>query len=564
MADNCLPETEAEIRAVIEAQLLLERQQRSRPIDFFAPHPKQLRFIQSQKKERFLIGGNRSGKTVCGVYESIQLARGCHPTRKLPVPNHGWIVSLDSKQGARSVQEHVHKLLPMDEVREWRVADQQVIFKNGSTISFMSCESGWEKFQGAMVHYVWFDEEPEPRVFRECRMRLLDYKGFFWITMTPVRGVTWLHDYIRQSEELGHGVEMTMSIYDNPAIDGEEIKLIETGAGFSPAEKEARLHGHWVMMSGTCVFSPERLTEARRKVRPPIAEGELHYEPPPEEPEPHEDADPYGIEAQEDREAVVDRLQQALWRQVDKGGGRYEILQSYERRLKVYAWPKPGHHYSIGGDPSAGYGAPGNPYDVSEDRRRASDPTGVVVWDCVDWQIVAKWVGRIAPEQLADVLYHLGNWYNCALLVIENNTYGRAAIRPLIDRLAYGNMYRQQNSDRVFDQQKTVGFNTNSKTRGWLISAIQTTLEEGLLDCPSSEILDELANFRIHDDGKERAASGCRDDLVIALGLALIGAEGMPKIAWDSEGEDKKKKIVKVEEEVLDMQVAVTGYYAEH
>ena len=45
-------------------------------------HQKQLLFHKCQKRNRWVFGGNRSGKTECGAVETVWLARGIHPFRK--------------------------------------------------------------------------------------------------------------------------------------------------------------------------------------------------------------------------------------------------------------------------------------------------------------------------------------------------------------------------------------------------------------------------------------------------------------------------------------------------
>ena len=45
-------------------------------------HLKQVAFHKCQKKNRWVFGGNRSGKTECGAVEVVYIARGIHPYRK--------------------------------------------------------------------------------------------------------------------------------------------------------------------------------------------------------------------------------------------------------------------------------------------------------------------------------------------------------------------------------------------------------------------------------------------------------------------------------------------------
>ena len=45
-------------------------------------HLKQMEFHRSPKRNRWVFGGNRSGKTECGAVECVYMARGVHPYRK--------------------------------------------------------------------------------------------------------------------------------------------------------------------------------------------------------------------------------------------------------------------------------------------------------------------------------------------------------------------------------------------------------------------------------------------------------------------------------------------------
>ena len=45
-------------------------------------HKKQLAFHKCKKRNRWVFGGNRSGKTECGAAEAVWIARGNHPYRK--------------------------------------------------------------------------------------------------------------------------------------------------------------------------------------------------------------------------------------------------------------------------------------------------------------------------------------------------------------------------------------------------------------------------------------------------------------------------------------------------
>ena len=54
-------------------------------------HKKQIEFHKCPKKNRWVFGGNRSGKTECGAVEVIYMARGNHPYREIKKATTGWL-----------------------------------------------------------------------------------------------------------------------------------------------------------------------------------------------------------------------------------------------------------------------------------------------------------------------------------------------------------------------------------------------------------------------------------------------------------------------------------------
>ena len=227
-------------------------------------HEKQIAFHKCRKRNRWVFGGNRTGKTECGAVEVVYFARGCHPYRENRRDTFGWVVSL-SRQVQRDVaQKKVLKYLKP----EWIVSvvmqqgkkdypDSGVIdyieiknvFGGISKIGFKSCDQGREKFQGASLDYVWFDEEPSEEVYRECKMRVLDKRGDIFGTMTPLKGMSFVYDEIylncNQSSEVWYE---TMSWEDNPFLSREEIKLFSDT--MSEEELEARKYGRFICSSG--------------------------------------------------------------------------------------------------------------------------------------------------------------------------------------------------------------------------------------------------------------------------------------------------------------------------
>ncbi len=227
-------------------------------------HLKQIAFHKCPKKNRWVFGGNRSGKTECGAVESIYMARGIHPYRENKDNVFGWVVSL-STQVQRDVAQakilhYLNKSWIVDvtmlsgkkESLEYGIIDQikiKNVFGGISTIGFKSCDQGREKFQGSSLDFVWFDEEPPKDIYEECRMRVLDKKGDIFGTMTPLKGLTFIYDEIylnsHNSKEVWYEF---MEWGDNPYLDSEEVNALT--ASLADDQLESRRYGRFRSASG--------------------------------------------------------------------------------------------------------------------------------------------------------------------------------------------------------------------------------------------------------------------------------------------------------------------------
>ena len=93
------------MREIVEKIIDIEEEQKRRKVaDALAlynsgdiKHEKQLAFHRSQKRNRWVFGGNRSGKTECGAVECVYMARGIHPYRENRKNTVGWVVSLSAQ-----------------------------------------------------------------------------------------------------------------------------------------------------------------------------------------------------------------------------------------------------------------------------------------------------------------------------------------------------------------------------------------------------------------------------------------------------------------------------------
>ena len=232
-------------------------------------HLKQVAFHKCLKRNRWVFGGNRSGKTECGAAEVVYMARGIHPFRENRKDVFGWVVSL-STQVQRDVAqakilhylnpswiEDVNMLSGKKESKEYGVIDQirvRNVFGGISVIGFKSCDQGREKFQGSSLDFIWFDEEPPEDIYRECKMRVLDKKGDMFGTMTPLKGLTFIYDeiYLNSSGSSEVWYEF-MEWADNPYLDPTEVE--ELTKTLSADQLESRRYGRF--KSNTGLVYPE-------------------------------------------------------------------------------------------------------------------------------------------------------------------------------------------------------------------------------------------------------------------------------------------------------------------
>ena len=88
-------------------------------------HQKQMDFHKSRKRNRWVFGGNRTGKTECGAVETIWLARGIHPFRENKKDVVGWVVSLSNRVQEDVVQEQVVEEIAEEPIQEEPKAQEQ-------------------------------------------------------------------------------------------------------------------------------------------------------------------------------------------------------------------------------------------------------------------------------------------------------------------------------------------------------------------------------------------------------------------------------------------------------
>ncbi len=227
-------------------------------------HQKQLEFHRCPSRNRWVFGGNRSGKTECGAVESVYMARGVHPYRDNRKNTVGWVVSLSTQVQRDVAQSKILYYINPDWIvdivmlsgkkdsPENGVIDYITIrnvFGGTSKIGFKSCDQGREKFQGTSLDFVWFDEEPPRDIYIECRMRVLDKCGDIFGTMTPLKGLSWVYDEIYLNSNNDPEIwNIFIEWADNPYLSQEEIKQLSST--LSQDELQSRRYGKFIDCGG--------------------------------------------------------------------------------------------------------------------------------------------------------------------------------------------------------------------------------------------------------------------------------------------------------------------------
>jgi phage terminase large subunit-like protein len=212
-------------------------------------------FHISTKTGRVLQGGNRSGKSTAGIVESVWRATGRHPYQKThDVPVRGRIVTVDKDNGIELIVKPLLKQwTPPSELVNGSWEDsfssskKSMTFRNGSVIDLKTHQQEVDAFAGVPLHFVHFDEEPPQAVFNECRLRLIDFNGCWYMTMTPVKGQNWIFD--RFIATRSKNVQLfEVDIDSNPHLNQEALRILDED--LTDDEKEIRQKGNFVPAGG--------------------------------------------------------------------------------------------------------------------------------------------------------------------------------------------------------------------------------------------------------------------------------------------------------------------------
>lgn len=201
--------------------------------------------------------------------------------------------------------------------------------------------------------------------------------------------------------------------------------------------------------------------------------------------------------------------------QVLRAGNAEELQRTLLNHLLVWELPDPDEDYAIGGDVAEGL----------ENRDRSSFD---VVKKSTGEQ-VAHWFGYLDAELFAQLLAHVGKWYNTAFLGPERNNHGHAVIQKLREVYPHRSIYSEQYLDRDHDDETPkLGWLTTAQSKPVIIEGLKSLLRESASGVRWIGTINELNTYVYDARGRMNAQTGCFDDQVMSYAIAQEMRARMP------------------------------------
>lgn len=222
----------------------------------YKPQDYQIDFHNCPKRGRLFMGGNRVGKTVSATADACMILCGEHPVWT-PIfgKTHirGRAVGVDFDNGVDLILIPEYKrwmpkrfLIDGSWEKSYNKSLRMLTLVNGSTIEFRSYDQEIQKFAGTSRHFVHFDEEPPEAIFDECLARLVDVKGIWFISMTPLIDQSWTEDRLYTPGISGEN--SNIGVFEIPTsrnayVEDEEMEILYQG--MDEDKKAARQAGEY-------------------------------------------------------------------------------------------------------------------------------------------------------------------------------------------------------------------------------------------------------------------------------------------------------------------------------
>jgi hypothetical protein len=181
----------------------------------------------------------------------------------------------------------------------------------------------------------------------------------------------------------------------------------------------------------------------------------------------------------------------------------------------LWQWKEPieGHRYIMGVDVSRG---------------DSEDFSAINIVDFDDREQVLEYIGKIPPDDLAQIAYKWGVIYGNAFIVIDITGGMGVATSRKLQELNYKNLYIDGvNTQNIWEynakaMEKIPGLNFNNK-RTQIVAAFEEQLRKGF-QVRSSRLLNELNTF-VYMNGRPDHMKGAHDDAIMSMSMALYAGD---------------------------------------
>jgi len=194
--------------------------------------------------------------------------------------------------------------------------------------------------------------------------------------------------------------------------------------------------------------------------------------------------------------------------------------------IRIFKPPITGHRYILGVDVSRGDAGDNSAFELLD--VDAIDEFGIKYIEQV-----AEYEGKMTGDILGELCFKYGTLYNNALIVVDCiGGYGESTVLTLLN-LEYQNLYYEtvQNKDYMINSPKLEKFVSNDEklpgfhaksARTYMVSTFIQALKSNLLRIRSIRVIGELETWVIKATGKIEHLSGCHDDTLMSIAMAMF------------------------------------------
>jgi len=197
---------------------------------------------------------------------------------------------------------------------------------------------------------------------------------------------------------------------------------------------------------------------------------------------------------------VIDNKEKLCYEPIDVSAG-----------FKTWAEYNPTHRYAIGADTAEGVG-------------RDSCASVVIDFSTIPAKVIGTYANStISPDLFGYELIRQAKIYGKCLVAPELNNTGYSTVAILGENYPENKIYKHTVRDKVDNQETSkLGWHTNAGTKSSMIMELKTAVEEGILEIPDINLIEECKYYQIRNLKTTVKKPGMTRhfDLLIALAIA--------------------------------------------